>query len=117
MTDRDLCVTCVSVCAVCAVDRLCHRPTPLTVTCVCVCAASAAALPEVLRSHILSRPELYHQVLTYQPVWLESLHRELRQSGVKLSVAQLMDFLDEQVTGRGLRSCRLPGVTQINGVD
>ncbi|XP_043191874.1 mucin-5AC-like isoform X1 [Amphibalanus amphitrite] len=59
-------------------------------------AASAAALPERLRSYILSRPELYHQVLTYEPVWLESLHRDLRQNGIKLSMAQLMDFLDEQ---------------------
>ncbi|KAF0305981.1 Structure-specific endonuclease subunit SLX4 [Amphibalanus amphitrite] len=63
---------------------------------VCLYASSAAALPERLRAYILSRPELYHQVLTYEPVWLESLHRDLRQNGIKLSMAQLMDFLDEQ---------------------
>ena len=46
--------------------------------------ASAATLPEVLRSYILSRPELYHQVLTYEPVWLESLLRDVKNTGVKL---------------------------------
>lgn len=66
-------------------------------------AACAASLPETLRSYILSRPDLYHQVLTYEPVWLESLHRDLRETGLKLNISQLMDFLDEQVTNCGRR--------------
>ncbi|XP_037088116.1 structure-specific endonuclease subunit SLX4-like [Pollicipes pollicipes] len=47
-------------------------------------------------SFFRSRPELHRQILTYEPVWLEKLHQQLKAAGVKLKLAQLMDYLDEQ---------------------
>ncbi|XP_068178732.1 structure-specific endonuclease subunit SLX4 isoform X2 [Antennarius striatus] len=49
-----------------------------------------------VQSFILSDPELYTQILQYQPLVLSQLHKRLKASGIRLSSAKLMDFLDSQ---------------------
>ncbi|XP_058805698.1 uncharacterized protein LOC131672475 isoform X2 [Phymastichus coffea] len=45
---------------------------------------------------IKTNRELYNQVLTYEPLTLETLHSMLKQNGFKCQFNNLMDFLDEQ---------------------
>jgi len=59
-------------------------------------AVSGGDLAPAMATLLRSRPDLQHQILTYEPVWLERLHADLRQAGVKVKVSQLMDYLDEQ---------------------
>ena len=46
------------------------------------------------RSFILSDPELYGRVLQYQPLGLALLQARLKEAGITLGTAKLMDFLD-----------------------
>ncbi|KFV05346.1 Structure-specific endonuclease subunit SLX4, partial [Pterocles gutturalis] len=49
---------------------------------------------EAVRCYIRSNTALYHKVLFYQPIELAELHTELKQNGIKISKAKLLDFLD-----------------------
>ncbi|XP_075292806.1 structure-specific endonuclease subunit SLX4 isoform X2 [Opisthocomus hoazin] len=49
---------------------------------------------EAVRCYIRSNTALYHKVLFYEPIELAELHAELKQNGIKISQAKLLDFLD-----------------------
>ncbi|NXS59680.1 SLX4 endonuclease, partial [Brachypteracias leptosomus] len=49
---------------------------------------------EAVRCYIRSNTALYHKVLFYEPIELAELHTELKQNGIKISKAKLLDFLD-----------------------
>ncbi|NXH73389.1 SLX4 endonuclease, partial [Hydrobates tethys] len=49
---------------------------------------------EAVRCYIRSNTALYHKILFYEPVELAELHTELKQNGIKISKAKLLDFLD-----------------------
>ncbi|NXW55818.1 SLX4 endonuclease, partial [Eurystomus gularis] len=49
---------------------------------------------EAVRCYIRSNATLYHKVLFYEPIELAELHTELKQNGIKISKAKLLDFLD-----------------------
>ncbi|KFP91634.1 Structure-specific endonuclease subunit SLX4, partial [Apaloderma vittatum] len=49
---------------------------------------------EAVRCYIRSNTALYHKVLFYEPIELADLHAELKQNGIKISKAKLLDFLD-----------------------
>ncbi|NXE77976.1 SLX4 endonuclease, partial [Cochlearius cochlearius] len=49
---------------------------------------------EAVRCYIRSNAALYHKVLFYEPIELAELHTELKQNGIKISKAKLLDFLD-----------------------
>ncbi|KFQ93240.1 Structure-specific endonuclease subunit SLX4, partial [Nipponia nippon] len=49
---------------------------------------------EAVRCYIRSNAALYHKVLFYEPIELADLHTELKQNGIKISKAKLLDFLD-----------------------
>ncbi|NWW96827.1 SLX4 endonuclease, partial [Rhynochetos jubatus] len=49
---------------------------------------------EAVRCYIRSNTALYHKILFYEPVELAALHTELKQNGIKISKAKLLDFLD-----------------------
>ncbi|NXJ80608.1 SLX4 endonuclease, partial [Trogon melanurus] len=49
---------------------------------------------EAVRCYIRSNTALYHKVLFYEPIELAELHAELKQNGIKISKAKLLDFLD-----------------------
>ncbi|XP_054247232.1 structure-specific endonuclease subunit SLX4 [Indicator indicator] len=51
---------------------------------------------EAVRCYIRSNTALYHKVLFYEPIELAELHTELKQNGIKISRAKLLDFLDAQ---------------------
>ncbi|XP_064009512.1 structure-specific endonuclease subunit SLX4-like isoform X2 [Pogoniulus pusillus] len=51
---------------------------------------------EAVRCYIRSNTALYHKVLFYEPIELAELHTELKQNGIKISKAKLLDFLDAQ---------------------
>ncbi|XP_068003054.1 structure-specific endonuclease subunit SLX4 isoform X2 [Melanerpes formicivorus] len=51
---------------------------------------------EAVRCYIRSNTALYHKVLFYEPIELAELHAELKQNGIKISRAKLLDFLDAQ---------------------
>lgn len=51
---------------------------------------------EAVRCYIRSNTDLYHKVLFYEPIELAELHAELKQNGIKISKAKLLDFLDAQ---------------------
>ncbi|NXX40881.1 SLX4 endonuclease, partial [Tricholaema leucomelas] len=51
---------------------------------------------EAVRCYIRSNTALYHKVLFYEPIELAELHAELKQNGIKISKAKLLDFLDAQ---------------------
>ncbi|XP_040491345.1 structure-specific endonuclease subunit SLX4 isoform X2 [Ursus maritimus] len=57
-------------------------------------AIHAAATEEALRRYIRSRPALYRKVLLYQPFELAELQAELKQHGIRVATAKLLDFLD-----------------------
>ncbi|XP_023700171.1 structure-specific endonuclease subunit SLX4 [Paramormyrops kingsleyae] len=47
--------------------------------------------------HLLqSDPELYAQILQYQPLVLSQLQARLKEAGIRLGAAKLLDFLDSQ---------------------
>ncbi|KAL1463154.1 hypothetical protein WDU94_014935 [Cyamophila willieti] len=53
---------------------------------------------------ILRSPDNYRKILRYEPIWLEHLHSNLKQRGVRCNVKQLMDYLDEKcITFRTIR--------------
>uniref|UniRef100_A0A8D8X9X2 Structure-specific endonuclease subunit SLX4 n=1 Tax=Cacopsylla melanoneura TaxID=428564 RepID=A0A8D8X9X2_9HEMI len=53
---------------------------------------------------ILRSPDNYKKILRYEPIWLEHLHNNLKQRGVRCNVKQLMDYLDEKcITFRTIR--------------
>ncbi|XP_054461023.1 LOW QUALITY PROTEIN: structure-specific endonuclease subunit SLX4 [Anoplopoma fimbria] len=49
-----------------------------------------------VRSFILSDPELYRQILQYQPLVLSQLQGRLKAAGIRLGAAKLVDYLDSQ---------------------
>ncbi|KFQ00814.1 Structure-specific endonuclease subunit SLX4, partial [Haliaeetus albicilla] len=49
---------------------------------------------EAVRCYIRSNTALYHKILFYEPIELAELHAELKQNGIKISKAKLLDFLD-----------------------
>ncbi|NXX61874.1 SLX4 endonuclease, partial [Scopus umbretta] len=49
---------------------------------------------EAVRCYIRSNTALYHKILFYEPIELAELHTELKQNGIKISKAKLLDFLD-----------------------
>ncbi|KAM9556793.1 structure-specific endonuclease subunit SLX4 isoform 1-T3 [Guaruba guarouba] len=49
---------------------------------------------EAVRCYIRSNTALYNKILFYEPVELADLHTELKQNGIKISKAKLLDFLD-----------------------
>ncbi|NXT17677.1 SLX4 endonuclease, partial [Syrrhaptes paradoxus] len=49
---------------------------------------------EAVRCYIRSNTALYNKVLFYEPIELSELHTELKQNGIKISKAKLLDFLD-----------------------
>ncbi|NXW08182.1 SLX4 endonuclease, partial [Fregetta grallaria] len=49
---------------------------------------------EAVRCYIRSNTALYNKILFYEPVELAELHTELKQNGIKISKAKLLDFLD-----------------------
>ncbi|NXI39003.1 SLX4 endonuclease, partial [Galbula dea] len=49
---------------------------------------------EAVRCYIRSNTALYHKVLFFEPIELADLHTELKQNGIKISRAKLLDFLD-----------------------
>ncbi|NXG57291.1 SLX4 endonuclease, partial [Hemiprocne comata] len=57
-------------------------------------AAREEAQLEAVRCYIRSNTALYHKVLFYEPIELAELHTELKQNGIKISKAKLLDFLD-----------------------
>ncbi|XP_027973336.1 structure-specific endonuclease subunit SLX4 isoform X1 [Eumetopias jubatus] len=57
-------------------------------------AVHAAATEEAVRRYIRSRPALYRKVLLYQPFELAELQAELKQHGIHVATAKLLDFLD-----------------------
>ncbi|XP_004474394.1 structure-specific endonuclease subunit SLX4 [Dasypus novemcinctus] len=57
-------------------------------------AGQAADAEEAVRRYIRSNPALYRKILLYQPFELAELQAELRQHGVRVPAAKLLDFLD-----------------------
>ncbi|NWZ66703.1 SLX4 endonuclease, partial [Acrocephalus arundinaceus] len=51
---------------------------------------------EAVRCYIRSNMALYNRILFYEPIELADLHAELKQNGIKISKAKLLDFLDSQ---------------------
>ncbi|KFP82205.1 Structure-specific endonuclease subunit SLX4, partial [Acanthisitta chloris] len=51
---------------------------------------------EAVRCYIRSNTALYNRILFYEPIELADLHTELKQNGIKISKAKLLDFLDAQ---------------------
>uniref|UniRef100_A0A8B9GKK2 Structure-specific endonuclease subunit SLX4 n=1 Tax=Amazona collaria TaxID=241587 RepID=A0A8B9GKK2_9PSIT len=49
---------------------------------------------EAVRCYIRSNTALYNKILFYEPIELADLHTELKQNGIKISKAKLLDFLD-----------------------
>ncbi|XP_009958470.1 PREDICTED: structure-specific endonuclease subunit SLX4 [Leptosomus discolor] len=49
---------------------------------------------EAVRCYIRSNTALYRRILFYEPIELADLHIELKQNGIKISKAKLLDFLD-----------------------
>nr|XP_057941863.1 structure-specific endonuclease subunit SLX4 isoform X2 [Doryrhamphus excisus] len=49
-----------------------------------------------VRSFILSNPDLYNQILQYQPLVLSQLQERLKAAGIRLGAAKLVDYLDSQ---------------------
>ncbi|NWH59053.1 SLX4 endonuclease, partial [Geococcyx californianus] len=49
---------------------------------------------EAIRCYIRSNTALYNRILFYEPIELAALHAELKQNGIKISKAKLLDFLD-----------------------
>lgn len=64
---------------------------------------------EAVRRYIRSNTALYDRILFYEPIELAELHTELKQNGIKISKAKLLDFLDAQCitfTTAGARKAR-----------
>ncbi|XP_027738563.1 structure-specific endonuclease subunit SLX4 isoform X2 [Empidonax traillii] len=51
---------------------------------------------EAVRCYIRSNTALYNRILFYEPLELADLHAELKQNGIRISKAKLLDFLDSQ---------------------
>ncbi|NXS04919.1 SLX4 endonuclease, partial [Oxylabes madagascariensis] len=51
---------------------------------------------EAVRCYIRSNTALYNRILFYEPIELADLHAELKQNGIRISKAKLLDFLDSQ---------------------
>ncbi|NWV25033.1 SLX4 endonuclease, partial [Origma solitaria] len=51
---------------------------------------------EAIKCYIRSNTALYNRILFYEPIELADLHAELKQNGIKISKAKLLDFLDSQ---------------------
>ncbi|NWV62023.1 SLX4 endonuclease, partial [Malurus elegans] len=51
---------------------------------------------EAVKCYIRSNTALYNRILFYEPIELADLHAELKQNGIKISKAKLLDFLDSQ---------------------
>ncbi|XP_065706589.2 structure-specific endonuclease subunit SLX4 isoform X2 [Patagioenas fasciata] len=49
---------------------------------------------EAVRCYIRSNTALYNKILFYEPIELAALHAELKQNGIKISKAKLLDFVD-----------------------
>uniref|UniRef100_A0A8B9Q2N1 Structure-specific endonuclease subunit SLX4 n=1 Tax=Apteryx owenii TaxID=8824 RepID=A0A8B9Q2N1_APTOW len=57
-------------------------------------AAKEADKLEAVRNYIRSNAALYRKILFYEPLELAVLHSELKQNGIKIAKAKLLDFLD-----------------------
>ncbi|NXC34869.1 SLX4 endonuclease, partial [Campylorhamphus procurvoides] len=51
---------------------------------------------EAVRCYIRSNTALYNRILFYEPLELADLHTELKQNGIRISKAKLLNFLDAQ---------------------
>ncbi|XP_015228098.1 PREDICTED: structure-specific endonuclease subunit SLX4 [Cyprinodon variegatus] len=51
---------------------------------------------QAVRSFILSDSSLYSRILQYQPLVLSQLQQQLKEAGIRLGAAKLMDYLDSQ---------------------
>ncbi|NWX08098.1 SLX4 endonuclease, partial [Caloenas nicobarica] len=49
---------------------------------------------EAVRCYIRSNTALYNKILFYEPIEFAALHAELKQNGIKISKAKLLDFVD-----------------------
>lgn len=49
---------------------------------------------QAVRSFILADSELYNQILQYQPLVLSQLQGRLKEAGIRLGAAKLVDYLD-----------------------
>ncbi|KFV81147.1 Structure-specific endonuclease subunit SLX4, partial [Struthio camelus australis] len=57
-------------------------------------AAQEADKLEAVRNYIRSNEALYNKILFYEPLELAVLHSELKENGIKIAKAKLLDFLD-----------------------
>jgi structure-specific endonuclease subunit SLX4 (BTB/POZ domain-containing protein 12) len=87
---------------------------------------SASKLQDKLvavRHFIQSDPDLYGQILQYQPLVLSDLQARLQAAGIQLGAAKLLDYLDSQCITfttakpglRGGRKRRGKGATRARG--
>ncbi|NWV73572.1 SLX4 endonuclease, partial [Dasyornis broadbenti] len=51
---------------------------------------------EAVKCYIRSNTALYNRILFYEPLEVADLHAELKQNGIKISKAKLLNFLDSQ---------------------
>ncbi|XP_027510850.1 structure-specific endonuclease subunit SLX4 isoform X3 [Corapipo altera] len=65
---------------------------------------------EAVRCYIRSNTALYNRILFYEPLELVDLHAELKQNGIKISKAKLLDFLDSQCI-----TCTMAGARKEQG--
>eukprot|EP00063_Salmo_salar_P060779 XP_014035614.1 PREDICTED: structure-specific endonuclease subunit SLX4-like isoform X2 [Salmo salar] len=76
-----------------------------------------------VRRFIQSDPDLYGQILLYQPLVLSDLQARLKAAGIRLGAAKLLDYLDSQCITfttakpglRGGRKRKGKGVTRAGG--
>ena len=54
-------------------------------------------LKERLRAFLKSRPDIFQQVLSYEPILFEWLCKEIRKAGIRCKAAQVLDWVDEEV--------------------
>ena len=54
----------------------------------------APNLHQQLAAFIRARPSLHQQVVVYEPLWLHQFHQDVKEAGVRCSLAQVQDYLD-----------------------
>ena len=54
-------------------------------------------LKDRMKEFLKSRPDIHKLVLTYEPIQLEWLMKEMRQKGIRCKTQQLLNWLDEEV--------------------
>lgn len=63
----------------------------------------AVPLADQMKQFFQKRPELYKQVLIYEPIEFEFLYKEARKDGVRCKAQELLNWLDEQVSHQSNR--------------